>query len=106
MKRLLACENLVEAQHYANLLRAAGIHAEVRNTFLSGALGDIPFLEAAPQVWVDDGQDMAAARGIIAAAGTSPQASAWLCSACGEHVEGQFTHCWRCGVERPVQEGR
>ncbi|MBU2500190.1 DUF2007 domain-containing protein [bacterium] len=25
----------------------------------------------------------------------------WLCPACGEEVEGNFSACWNCGQERP-----
>lgn len=62
MKLLRRADNLITAYHWANLLQAAGIRCEVRNTALTGALGDIPFLEAAPQLWVfNDLEPMAGA---------------------------------------------
>ncbi|MFN3984862.1 MAG: DUF2007 domain-containing protein [Rhodocyclaceae bacterium] len=101
MKKLATCLNLVEAQHQVNLLLSAGIRAEVRNTFLGGAVGDIPFIEAGPQVWVDERQDAAVARAIIAEAANPPAAEDWCCEQCGETSEGQFAQCWHCGALRP-----
>jgi hypothetical protein len=102
MKRFMNCMNLVEAHHYANLLRSAGIRAELRNTFLAGAVGDIPFMEAGPQIWIDDRQDPDLARTIIEESRRAPTQSAWHCAACGEDIEGQFAQCWNCGAMRPL----
>lgn len=101
MKRLLTCANLVEAHHKANLLIAAGICAEVRNTYLAGAVGDIPFVEAGPQVWVNAGHDAEAALNVLAAAERAAPDPDWVCGECGEAIEGQFAQCWRCGAMRP-----
>ena len=106
MKKLLHCTHLIEAHHYANLLLAAGIQAEVRNTFLSGALGDVPFLEAAPQVWIESEQDEKMAREVIAGARRPAQEPSWQCTGCGERLEGQFTECWRCGAVRAAEGDR
>jgi rubrerythrin len=24
----------------------------------------------------------------------------WLCTSCGENIEGQFSECWNCGHDR------
>ena len=100
MKLLAHCAHLVEAQHWVNLLRAVGIRAEVRKTYLAGALGEISFLDAGPEVWVEQQQDLAAARAVIAQAGP-PDQPPWRCEQCGEWLEGQFSQCWQCGAERP-----
>jgi rubrerythrin len=26
----------------------------------------------------------------------------WKCPNCGEEIEGQFTACWKCGYEQPI----
>ncbi len=102
MKLFMHCMNLVEAHHRANLLRSAGIRAEVRNTYLAGAVGDIPFIEAGPQIWIDDRQSVEIAHTIIEEAGRTPTRSEWRCEACGETIEGQFAQCWNCGAMRPL----
>lgn len=103
MKRFLHCLNVVEAQHCANLLRSAGIAAEVRNTYLAGAVGDIPFIEVGPQVWIDSLQDETLAREVLAQAMAAPTQPAWRCQHCDEAIEGQFAQCWRCGGMRPAE---
>jgi len=101
MKRFLHCLDAVEAQHCANLLRSAGIAAEVRNIYLAGALGDIPFIEAGPQVWIEVLQDEAIAHAVLAQVGATPTQPDWCCQQCGEPIEGQFAQCWHCGAGRP-----
>lgn len=101
MRVLMQCLSLVEAQHCVNLLLSAGIRAEVRNAFLAGAVGEIPFIEAGPQVWIDERQDPESARAILAEARQADTRPPWQCANCGEMIEGQFTSCWNCGEVRP-----
>jgi hypothetical protein len=79
------------------MLITAGIQCELRNQYLAGALGDLPMMETWPQLYVDDADERFALsvlrRGAAVATG-----SAWICL-CGEELEPQFTHCWRCGAE-------
>ncbi len=95
---------LIEAQHCANLLESVGIRAQVRNRFLAGALGEIPQVEAWPQVWIPDTQDEADALARLEAATKDLCSSAphWPCESCGEWIEPQFAACWRCGAPRPA----
>lgn len=99
------CLNLVEAHHAANLLCSAGIRAEVRNTFLAGAVGDIPFMEAGPQVWIDDRQDFEIAHTILAESMQAGSGPDWHCESCGETIEAQFAQCWHCGAMKPFSRG-
>lgn len=103
MKRFMSCMNLVEAHHVANLLQSAGIRTELRNTFLAGAVGDIPFMEAGPQVWIDERQDEAVARRIMQESQQTSLRAGWMCEHCGEPSEGQFAQCWNCGAPRPFE---
>ncbi len=65
MKLLARADNALQASIWADTLRAAGIRCELRNTALSGALGEIPFLECAPQVWIERDHDESRAREIL-----------------------------------------
>ena len=98
MKRVSFHNSLVDAAHFKNLLEQAGVRCVIKNAQLSGGLGDIPFLECSPEVWVLDERDLPAAERLLneqsRRAGTAP---AWRCPHCGESVEGQFAVCWRCG---------
>jgi hypothetical protein len=100
MKLLLRCDHAIAAAHYAGALRAAGIDCEVRNTVLSGALGEIPFLECAPQIWIRNPLDEARARELIERLRTPVAGEPWTCSRCGEVLEPQFAQCWNCGTPR------
>ena len=95
-----ACPTLPEAAHLCNVLEAAGIAAQLRNECLVGAMGDIPMPETWPQVWVEDGADLARARDTLRALDRPVQSPSWTCPVCEEWLEGQFTACWRCGALR------
>lgn len=100
MKLLMRAPDFVTAHHWANVLRAAGIHCELRNTAASGAIGEIPFLEAAPQLWVRDELEASRARLLLDEVQRPSEGSPWHCQRCGEWLEPQFGACWRCGRER------
>ncbi len=102
MKLLRRCDHMLQAAHFANALRAGGIACEVRNTTLSGAIGDIPWLECAPQVWIHDPRDEARAQALLQELLQPPDAPAWLCDRCSETIEPQFGECWNCGAVRPA----
>ena len=102
MLKLTRAPNPVIGQHWVNLLAAAGIQCELHNRYLTGALGEIPADQCAPELWLVDERDENLAQRILAAAqnGPPPGAAPWRCDACGETLEAQFTACWRCGAWR------
>jgi hypothetical protein len=89
--------SLISVAHARNILLTAGIQSELRNHYLAGALGDLPMLETWPQLFVED-EDESAALTALARASQLPTGSPWTCGHCGERLEPQFTHCWRCGA--------
>jgi hypothetical protein len=93
---------VVEAAHVRNVLESAGVAAELRNDRLWSALGEIPVIEAWPQVWVVDLADVDRARAVLRDLERGPVAPSWTCPGCDEWLEGQFTTCWHCGRERPA----
>ncbi len=101
MKLLARADHPLQAAIWADSLRAAGIRCDVRNTALSGALGEIPFLECAPQLWLVNDADETRAREILLEIRQPASGPAWCCAACGEQSEPQFGTCWKCGASRP-----
>jgi len=101
---LFTSPDWVLINHLRNLLSAEGIDANIRRPYLAGALGELPFTETWPQLWLRDARDLERARAIIARP-AQPAASNWRCF-CGERLEGQFTACWRCGRERGESDDR
>lgn len=97
MKRVFRAPTLLQVAHARNVLTTSGIQSELRNQYLSGALGDLPMLETWPQLLVEDDDEHAALRALARAAAL-PAGPAWTCAACGEVSEPQFTQCWRCGA--------
>jgi hypothetical protein len=101
MKRVLTGDSLVEIGHFKNLLEQQGIACLIKNEQLSGALGEIPFIDCWPELWVlVDAQAEEAQRLIAEHRETARVASPWRCKRCGETIEGQFAVCWQCGAPR------
>lgn len=101
MKLLARADHLVQATIWAESLRAAGIRCQLRNTTLSGAVGEIPFLECAPQLWIEHDADETRAREILQQLLHPEQGPQWRCARCGEWSEPQFGACWQCSAARP-----
>ena len=100
MKKVTSADSLVTVHHYRNILTAEGIASFIKNEHLVGIIGEMPFQEAWPQLWVENDLDYDRARQLIDAnrlVEESP-ASPWTCSGCQEVNEGQFGACWSCGT--------
>lgn len=100
MKRVHIAPTLLDAQLAADTLAAVGIPTHILNTHAAGGLGELPFLQAQPEIWVDDA-DAARARAMLAAARAVPAANEKPCPHCGEANPGHFLSCWHCGGRLP-----
>ena len=91
-----------EIHHLKNLLESAGIRCQLRNEGLSTLAGEVPFVECAVQLWLEDDADRALAEAVLREMTSLPgqTPAPWACTFCGETLERQFTACWRCGSER------
>jgi hypothetical protein len=99
VKKVTSADSLVTINHYRNLLVSEGIPAFLRNEHFGSIMGEVPFQEVWPELWVENDLDYDRALQLIDTAkiaGESPSA-AWRCRHCGEENEGQFAVCWRCG---------
>jgi len=100
MRKVHTAESMVEVAHLRNILESAGIPCVVRNERLAGAMGEIPFVECWPELWVREPGQALRARGLIdEALQPAAQGEPWPCPGCGERVEPQFAQCWRCGCD-------
>ena len=100
MKKLTSADSIVTINHYKNILESEGIPCEIRNEHLGSIIGEMPFPEVWPQLWVINDLDFDRAAQLIAADSLreSP-AEPWKCGQCGEENEGQFSACWNCGTQ-------
>ena len=97
MRKVHTADSILEIAHLRNVLEGAGIACFVRNERLGGALGEIPFIECWPELWVLRNGDALEARALIDIVRTGvANAPDWTCAHCGERVEGQFDACWQC----------
>jgi hypothetical protein len=99
VKRVYRAASLLQVAHARNVLITAGIPCEMRNLYLAGALGDVPMMEAWPQLYVEDA-DLDYALSVLKRASSVQAGAPWICEGCSEQLEPQFTCCWRCGRER------
>lgn len=93
--------DLIEAELLLQRLRDRNIPSAVRNTFLQGALGAVPFSER-PTVCVLEERDVTAAALCVRemeAALRAPEPPEVLCPKCGETNPGNFEECWKCRAE-------
>ncbi len=103
MKKLhtFSLADRAEAGLLKELLEREGVTCLIRNEQLFAALGEIPFLECFPELWVVDDEVWPRARLLLDNWFKSDEETVpWTCSSCGEILEGQFGACWKCGQER------
>ena len=87
MRKVYTAESPIQVAHLRNVLESAGIACEVRNDRLLGALGEIPFIECWPELWVKRPGDELQARGLIENTLRAAQTGvAWQCPVCGEYI--------------------
>jgi len=97
VKLVYLARNPLDAQVVRGALESRGIETQVRGESLWGVRGELPVsADTVPSVWVSDVDEEAAlkliARRRLSLAALAP----WVCSRCGEEIEGQFDSCWRC----------
>ena len=90
--------------HYQSVLDSNGIDTFMKNQFGTSGVGELPFVEVVPQLWVLNENDAGRAKELIKElhddeSGESMQA--WDCPECGTPQEPAFTHCWKCSSPRP-----
>jgi len=88
--------------HLRNVLVTFRIRCFIKNVDLISAAGELPPIECWPELWVVDDDRFAKARAIIrkTLAPLESVKKPWLCTHCGETIEGQFSECWKCGHDR------
>ena len=65
MKKLNSSESLVTINHWKNILQSEGIACEIRNQHLGSIIGEMPFVEVWPQLWIVNDLDFDRAQQLI-----------------------------------------
>ena len=99
MHKIYEAADLHEAQLVLDLLSHHDIAARLLNSFAHGALGELPFTHAYPEIWLVNEADITQARMLIYAfEHRSDARQQWRCGRCGENNPETFDLCWRCGT--------
>ena len=98
MKKVESADSLILINHYKNILESEGISCEVRNEHLGSILGEMPFAETWPELWVHNDLDYDRAKQLISDVNDESPPEGWQCAACGQSNERQFGVCWKCGA--------
>ncbi|MGB9130846.1 MAG: DUF2007 domain-containing protein [Thiobacillus sp.] len=101
MKRVLIAPTLLDAQLAVDVLSSLGIVCHIFNANAAGALGEVPFMQAQPEVWVDDEAQETRARDVLTGLRNAPLRDEKSCPHCGEANPGNFMSCWQCGGALP-----
>lgn len=101
MKRVFIAPSLLDAQLAVDALSSLGIVTHIFNVNAAGALGEVPFMQVHPEVWVDDDVQEARAREVLAGLRDALPRDEKTCAHCGELNPGNFLSCWQCGRALP-----
>ncbi len=108
MIQVYSAEHPTEAHMVKGILEAQGIACIVQGETLFGSRGELPVTpETAPSVWIIEDDRYKEARLIVwqyekSIRERSATKETWICLSCGEELEEQFTHCWKCGMPRHI----
>ena len=99
MKKVTSDSSLITIAHYRNLLQSEGITAFVRNEHFASIMGEIPFQEVWPELWIENDLDLDRAKQLIDAVVLEEESGQedWICNNCQAENEGMFAACWSCG---------
>ena len=93
--------NFTRVGQMQSLLESNGIKTFIRNEYGSSVVGELPFVEVVPQLFVLEEKDLAMAKELLLLdLPVENQGEDWVCPECGVDVEANFSRCWKCGVNR------
>ena len=100
MRLLFSNPDFMRVGHYQGILEDRGIRCLIKNANASGVMGEVPYLEVWPELWVLEDEEFETAREILAnyeKALKGTPIPAWRCPQCGSEVDAGFGECWNCG---------
>ena len=82
-----------------SLLESNGIKTYLKNQYGSSVMGEVPFIEVIPQLFIIEEKDLVRTKELLLLdlPVESPSAD-WDCAQCGTRLEGNFDRCWNCGT--------
>ena len=84
-----------------SLLESHGIKTFIKNQYGSSVMGEVPFVEVVPQLFILEERDLRLAKELLLLdLPVEAPEEHWICPECGVDVEGTFHKCWKCGEEK------
>ena len=97
MHRIYFASNLIEAKLLKDLLDEQRIPSQIQNQCAIGAVGELPFTQIYPEIWVKRQQDIDKAKLVIQSFQNTDTSAEVICDKCGEVSPETFEFCWNCG---------
>ena len=103
MKKVYEHIDFSRVGQFQSILENEGIPTHIKNLGSSAGMGEIPFIEIWPELWVVNDDEHERALEIVksyAPPETETQTD-WTCPGCDETVGKEFGECWNCQTLRP-----
>ena len=99
MKKVYTNENMALVGIAKSYLLERNIQCVIRNEFASSVMGEVPFLDVWPELWLlDDSQYNDAVVLLKEIQEVPVNKIDWKCGTCQEINPGNFDICWQCGL--------
>ena len=97
MQKVYTNQNIAMVGAMRSYLEENDIAVQIRNEFSSSVMGEVPFLEVWPELWVGDHAYLQAETLLAEMQGSSVSDRDWSCASCKEANPASFEVCWQCG---------
>ena len=104
MKKLYTAGDIIEAQLLNSLLKVQGISSLLKNEGLQSGVGELPFVEMWPEVWIMEQKDWFSATCVLETFKPLDTLEDWMCARCSLTNPGTFETCWSCRAHRIVDQ--
>lgn len=103
MQKLFSHYDRFLVQSVRSELEARRIPYLMKNEYAAGAVGELPWQEVQPEIWLLDDTWLTRAKSIVdALMRPVTEQAEWQCPTCGEKNDPSFAFCWHC--EHPAME--
>lgn len=99
MKKIYVHIELARVGHYQSILEEHQIPSTIKNEHSAIGVGEIPFIEVWPELWVINDEDFEKATQVLKEYHDNREAlvEPWICAHCNTNIEYGFEECWSCG---------
>lgn len=96
MKKVYTNQNIALAGAMKSYLEENDIASVYRNEFSSSVMGEVPFFDVWPELWVDDHDSEGAIELLKLLQEKQIIGPDWFCKICKESNPSNFEICWQC----------